>query len=161
MRARLLTCSAAPILLALSAGAQSLVRSVNGPAAGAQFGKACIAIADQNGDGFEDLLVGAPAFNQQKGALYCYSGAYLATGTGTQTLWSITGGIPGNRFGAAVADVGDIDGDGHGDFLVGMPGDDSGASDAGAVCLVDGSSHSIVSTLNSTAVAAGLGSAIL
>lgn len=69
-------------VLASSTHAQTLVRSVNGPPAGAQFGKACIAIPDQNGDGFEDLLVGAPAFNGARGAV-------LATGAGAQTLWSL------------------------------------------------------------------------
>jgi hypothetical protein len=65
------------------------VRSVNGPAANAQFGKACIVVPDQNADGFKDLIVGAPGFNQQRGAIYCISGAYLASGSGSQILWSL------------------------------------------------------------------------
>jgi hypothetical protein len=75
--ARLVVLAAA---LALPAPAQQLVRSVPGPAANDLFGKACITIADQNGDGFKDLLAGAPGFNSQRGAIYCLSGAYLASG---------------------------------------------------------------------------------
>jgi hypothetical protein len=141
--------------------AQTLVRSVPGPAAGAQFGKACIAIPDQNGDAVKDLLVGAPEFNGARGAIYCISGRFLATGTGVQTLWSLVPSAnAGDRFGTALADVGDVTGDGVHDFLVGQPGYDHGTvQNSGAVRLVHGSVHSIVSLVHASA-AGGLGSAI-
>jgi hypothetical protein len=50
------------LVLGLCASAQTLVRSVNGPSANAQYGKACVVVPDQNGDGVKDLLVGAPGF---------------------------------------------------------------------------------------------------
>ena len=71
-------------ILAATSSAQTLVRSINGPAANAQYGKACVRVPDPNVDGYDDLLVGAPGFNSQRAAIYCLSGAYLAFGTGTQ-----------------------------------------------------------------------------
>jgi hypothetical protein len=145
---RILTLAAVGSL-PLCAGAQTLVRTVSGPGANYNFGKACIVIADQNADGFDDLLVGAPGFSSQRGAVYCVSGAYLASGTGTQTLWALAPTAnPGDLFGFAVADIGDATGDGIGDYLIGQPGYDLGAaSDVGAVRLLDGSSHVLALTV--------------
>ncbi|MCY3002654.1 MAG: integrin alpha [Planctomycetota bacterium] len=136
---------AAPML-----SAQTLVRSVNGPAAGSQFGKACIVVPDQNNDGFKDLLVGAPNFNGGRGAIYCISGFYLASGNGASTLWSLAPTVAaGDNFGFALADVGDVTADGVHDFLVGQPGYDHGSGiDNGAVRLVHGISHSLSSLMH-------------
>jgi len=137
------------------AHAQSLLRSAPGPAASARYGKSCIVVPDQNGDGFQDLLVGAPGFNQNRGAIYCVSGLHLAFGTGSATLWSLAPTAnPGDEFGASLAYVDDANGDGVGDFLVGSPGyDPSGLTNAGALRLVSGSSHTTVSLITG----AGLG----
>jgi len=132
--------------------AQTLLRTVNGPFPGIRFGAACIPVPDQNGDGSKDLLVGAPNFNGARGAIYCVSGTYLASGVGAQILWSLapTGSVDDN-FGAALADVGDVTGDGVHDFLVGEPGYDfstsTGQQNVGAVRLVNGASHGIVSLI--------------
>lgn len=146
------------------AKSQTLVRSVNGPAANAQFGKASIVVPDQNADGFKDLLVGAPGFNSGRGAIYCISGRFLATGTGAQTLWSLAPPVAaGDQFGFALADVGDVTGDGVHDFLVGQPGYDfstaTGQQDVGAVRLVHGSAHTVVSLIRGS-YADGLGYSI-
>lgn len=131
--------------LALPSGAQQLVRGVNGPTANARFGKACSAISDQNGDGFKDVLVGAPGFNSQRGAVYCISGAYLKLGTGAQTLWSVAPPVSaGDQFGYALAQVGDVTGDGVADFVVGQPGYDGFIeSDCGLIHLLDGATHAL------------------
>jgi hypothetical protein len=142
--------------------AQSIVRSVNGPAANAQYGRACIVLPDQNNDGYKDLLVGAPGFNQERGAIYCLSGAFLASGNGAQTLWSLAPTAnQGDLFGSTLADVGDVNSDGVGDFLVGQPGyDTTTANDVGAVRLVNGASHTVVSLIHGFAPGSLLGSAL-
>jgi hypothetical protein len=144
---------AAVAVLSSAALAQTLLRTVNGPAASAQFGKACISVPDQNSDGFADLLVGAPGFNSGRGAVYCISGRYLASGSGAQTLWSLTPGVaPDDNFGFALADVGDLTGDGVHDFLIGQPGYfHPGSGDNGAVRLVHGSTHTIISLIHGSA----------
>ena len=142
--------------------AQSLVRSVNGPAANAKYGKACIVVSDQNGDGYKDLLVGAPGFNQERGAIYCLSGAFLASGVGTQTLWSLAPTAnQGDLFGSAIACVDDATGDGVDDYLVGQPGYDTvGVSDRGAVRLINGASHAAVSLIYGAFQGSRMGQAI-
>ena len=49
-----------------------------------------------NGDGFADVLVGAPGFNGGRGAIYCVSGAFLANGAGGQMLWSLAPALIGD-----------------------------------------------------------------
>jgi hypothetical protein len=147
----------------LPAAAQQLVRWIAGPGAGANYGQTCLAIGDQNGDGFADVLVGAPGFNSQRGAIYCISGKYLALGTGVQTLWSLAPSVNADdRFGAALADVGDVTGDGVADFLIGEPGYDGPnvSIDSGAVRLVNGSTHAIVSLIFDPNIVARFGSSI-
>lgn len=121
------------------ASAQQQIRSVFGPA-GSQYGKALIAIPDQNGDGFDDLLVGAPGWNNARGAVYCVSGQYLYLGLGPLNLWSLAPPVqPGDNFGAALALIGDVNQDGHRDFLIGQPGYDRpapAAADIGAARVV-------------------------
>ncbi|MCY3002650.1 MAG: FG-GAP-like repeat-containing protein [Planctomycetota bacterium] len=133
-------------LCSTASPAQTLVRSLNGPAAGAQFGKACLVVPDQNGDGFKDLLIGAPNFNGGRGAVYCVSGAFLSNGTGTSILATIAPPTsPGDQFGFSLANVGDLNLDGHADFVVGEPGfDGGGMTDTGAVRLLLGTSLAVL-----------------
>ena len=72
--------------------------------------------------------------------------AYVVLGpvSGTTGLLSadtkLLGGAAGDVAGAAVAGVGDIDGDGKTDVMVGAAGEDSDGTNAGAAYLVFGSS---------------------
>jgi hypothetical protein len=153
---------AAVCALTATSRAQTLVRAVNGPAANAQFGATCVVVRDQNGDGYGDLLIGAPGFDQQRGAVLCISGAYLAFGLGTEVLWSIAPPVaPGNLFGYAIAEIPDATSDGVRDFLIGEPGHDSAqANDLGALRLVDGASHAIVSRREGIVPGGALGAAV-
>ncbi len=57
------------------------------------------------------------------------------------------GASSGDRFGAAVAAMGDLDGDGVADLAVGAPTTDTGAgNDGGAVSLISGASRSVICT---------------
>ncbi len=85
---------------------------LTGPVA-SRFGASVAHAGDVNGDGYADLVVGAPSEN----AAYLYLGS--AGGIAGRTRIA---GAALSELGASVAGAGDIDGDGFGDLIVGAPG---------------------------------------
>ncbi|MBL8861542.1 MAG: FG-GAP repeat protein [Planctomycetes bacterium] len=101
--------------------------------------------SDVNGDGIADLLISSPADSaggSGAGAVYIYFGrsqSFQLDGlnAGNADL-KLIGQKPGDAFGSCVC-VGDADGDGAADLLVGAPKVDGiGALDAGAVYVFRG-----------------------
>ncbi len=88
-----------------------------GNAAGDQFGTAIAAAGDVNGDGYGDLLIGAPGVSNNQGVVYLYFGSAGGLGMFSDVTLSGTSG----SFGLAAAGAGDINGDGYGDVVVGSP----------------------------------------
>jgi hypothetical protein len=62
---------------------------------------------------------------------------------------------PGDNFGSALADIGDLEGDGVTDLAVGTPGDDEGGTDKGAVWILFMDSDGRVDTQQKIAENAG------
>lgn len=94
---------------------------LTGPAAADGFGYAVGAAGDVNGDGYADVVVGAPAYGGGKeGAAYVFLGRHAELPDHTPPAFELFGsGTFGSEFGVAVAGVGDLDGDGFGDLAVG------------------------------------------
>lgn len=116
----------------------SVLRTFTGATPGAQFGFSLAVVNDLDGAGLPDLMIGAPGTtwsHPSQGTAYVYS---LETGV----RWAqIFGSGANSRLGFAVANLGDVDGDGTDDFGAGEPGADSGALvDNGAVVIVSGAS---------------------
>jgi hypothetical protein len=114
---------------------------VTGQAAGDLAGYEVSAAGDVNVDGTADFIVGGP----DHGTAGTGAGAaWLVTGpiTGSVSLSSsqarLLGGAAGDEAGAAVLGAGDLDGDGAPDLLIGSPGEDTSATDAGAATLLLG-----------------------
>jgi len=88
---------------------------VNGTATeGNQFGSSVAGIGDFNGDGKMDFAVGSSDYNGERGSVEIY-GPTL----GTPITSPLFGTNPGDNFGAEVSGVGDINGDGYSDILIG------------------------------------------
>jgi hypothetical protein len=101
------------------------VARLDGPNDG-RFGRSAIAACDVNGSGFVDLLVGAPdevvGGVNRVGRVYIFLGS--ATGIADQAAADIrlSGTVADGEFGASVACAGDLNGNGFGDVIVGVPG---------------------------------------
>ena len=130
--------------LAAGAAAQSVIRNIEGPLAGERFASSMLDAGDLNGDGYDDVLVGAPVYDSVRGAVYAISGHFIATGLQPEFVWSAVGLTQGDAFGSSLAAIGDVTGDGVSDFAFGAPDRDTAAGvDAGAVYVFNGATHAM------------------
>ena len=102
------------------ATAPSQVITLDGDATEA-FGAAVASAGDVNGDGYDDVIIGAPLASRgdraYSGSARVYHGG--VRGLGVTPASTFEGSAADDRFGAAVASAGDINGDGYGDVIVG------------------------------------------
>ena len=124
------------------------------------FGQA-LGAGDFNSDGYSDLAIGVPfeEINGKNaaGAFHVLYGSSLGlTSTGSQFFDQSAVGLPDepeavDLFGSAFA-AGDFDGDGYQDLAVGAPEEDDesdgGATDAGSVGVLFGSSTGLTTTVS-------------
>jgi MYXO-CTERM domain-containing protein len=105
-----------------------------------KFGWSVAGAGDVNGDGYDDVLVGAPYYSSKYdyvGAAYVYMGS--PSGLSRTAAWSGVGEEYGALYGYRVASAGDVNGDGFDDILVGAPYDTGTSPGYGRVYLYPGS----------------------
>ena len=106
-----------------------------GANASAGLGRSVASAGDTNGDGYADVIVGAPNATVTKafeGQALLFLGS--ASGLGSSPAWSVAGGISYTDLGSSVASAGDVNGDGFSDPVVGDPD----ASELGAAYVYFG-----------------------
>ena len=138
---------------------------VHGLGAGALVGG-----VDADGDGLGDVLIGTPGGDDYETEAYIWLFAHVQPGSHPLSEATATLVLPDDgRTHPAISNVtgvGDCDGDGFGDFLVGVSGDDALALNAGAVYLWRGpviGDHEVGATsaaLLGTAVSGNMGWAV-
>lgn len=125
---------------ALPARADSLCQVpqiLHGETLGDRFGDPVVRAGDVNGDGFDDLLIGAWNYSviaPEGGRVYVYLGG--PAGVDSTPDWTKSYANPGAKFGMSLAGVGDLDGDGYDEVLVGAGRD--GVSERGSAYLYRG-----------------------
>jgi hypothetical protein len=119
---------------------------------GGDFGGNLIGPGDLNGDGIGDFVATASGAFGGAGAAYAFDG-----GTGA-LLYRVPNPDPVqlSSFGFGAAEVGDVNGDGAGDFQIGAPRFDEGAlADVGRSYIISGASGAVIHTLLNPEPAAG------
>ncbi len=112
--------------------------------AGAKFGTSVSSAGDVNGDGYADILVGAPYYDNgqaDEGAAFVYHGSN--SGPSAIPDWSGESNSAGAFFGSSAVSAGDINGDGYGDIIVGAPKYTDLLDEAGAVFAYYGSASGL------------------
>jgi Ca2+-binding RTX toxin-like protein len=145
---------------------------IQGDLAGDQAGVVSSA-GDVNGDGFDDIIVGAPRADDggvdagEAYVIFGKAGGFAATGPdGRQVLdltglaaaagFIIKGDAAGDKAGTSVSSAGDINADGFDDIIVGASRGDDGATNAGEAYLIFGKASGF-GTIDLTSLAAGAG----
>ncbi|MBK7434884.1 MAG: FG-GAP repeat protein [Chitinophagaceae bacterium] len=121
---------------------------------GAIFGTSVASAGDVNGDGYSDVIIGAPRFDEgasfDEGKAFVYHGSAAGlslTPDSTPDDVDQTNAF----FGTSVASAGDVNGDGYGDVIIGAYLYDDGVNaDEGRAFVYHGSAAGLLATPSST-----------
>ena len=114
---------------------------------GAHFGWSVSTAGDVNGDGYSDVIIGAPGYDDNvqlsEGWAFVYNGS--SSGVSNTASWTAQGNQSNIDFGWSVSTAGDVNGDGYSDVIVGALGLDNGQTNEGRALLYQGSSSGLLS----------------
>jgi hypothetical protein len=132
--------------------------TLTGDIDGDEFGYAVAGAGDIDGDGYGDLVIGAPNTSVAAFGAAGTARTYMGRDGAPQVGLTLIASAMGERFGAAVAGGGDLNGDGFSDVIVGAPrADVGGRRDAGEARAFLGDAMGV--RVASAASIAGLNSA--
>jgi len=159
-----LSCCASTLIFSSLAAAQvggssEAFYHINGNSTSQDFGNSVAYLGDVNLDGFDDILIGAPASDPggriDAGSVFVYSGA-----DGSLLLqWD--GLAAGDQFGSAISGLQDTNADGIPEIIVGAQfADPGGRGSAGSAYLYSGASGALIHQWDGAASADLLGSSV-
>jgi len=139
-----------------SGDAASAATQLQSNQASASLGLDVASAGDVNGDGYADVIVGAPFYDAgqtDEGAAFVFLGSASGIASGDQTTAAalVESNQASANFGHSVAGAGDVNGDGYADVIVGAPTYDAGETDEGAAFVFLGSASGIASGNPATA----------
>ena len=111
---------------------------------GANFGKSVACAGDINKDGYSDILIGAPNYDNgqnNEGRAFLYLGTNM--GLTQSPAWTGESNQADANFGNSVATAGDINGDGFADIIIGANRYDEGQSNVGKIYVYMGASNGL------------------
>jgi hypothetical protein len=112
-----------------------------GESAHSNLGQSVAIAGDVDGDGYEDILMGASGFDSHRGKVYLAYGRESGWPTNlnmTNAEAAFTGQDIDNLAGMSVSSAGDVNGDGYDDILIGAYKNDAGALFTGKTYIVLG-----------------------
>jgi hypothetical protein len=149
------------LLAGAEAGSFSLADAwaiLRGASAGDQAGASLAAAGDVDGDGYDDVLVGAPgeaSAGDRGGAAYLLTGPLRGELELSDAWLTIYGDGAEDQAGSALAAGFDLDGDGGPDLAVGAPGASTAWSGAGSVTLFLSPEAGVLSLSEGSAIVEG------
>ena len=124
---------------------------LNGIDAGDYSGTSVSSAGDVNGDGYDDLIIGANRADSSAGETYVIYGGASAPGTdGVLDLsrlaldgngFTLTGIDGGDRSGSSVSSAGDVNGDGYDDLIIGANRADPNGNSSGETYVIYGGAN--------------------
>ena len=137
----------------------SPIVSLTGPSDPEGLGYAVESLGDVDGDGYDDVAIGAYQNNSSTGSVYVYMGA--SSGLESSATLTLNGSAASDRFGRSLAGDCDLNGDGLGDLAVGAT---HAASSYGEVTVYRNTGSTFaaspIATLSGTSTSASFGYAI-